>query len=85
MGKQSIVQANKLLPDLGAPKLSYELIAYDDCTPPIYCIGIRANGRPTGLLTAGEQVAVSSPSRQFLREHCLRKGIPPYVAGAMST
>jgi hypothetical protein len=80
MGKQSIVQAN--VPDLGAPKLSYSLVEYDDCDPSIYAIGIRVNGKPTGLLTAGNDLTVTSPSKQFLREHCLRKGIPPHIDGA---
>jgi hypothetical protein len=80
MGKQSIVQQG--VPDLGAPKLSYSLVEYADCDPPIYAIGIRINGEPRGMVTDGGGVEVTSPSKQFLREHCLRKGISPHVEGA---
>jgi hypothetical protein len=85
MGKKSIVQANGQIPDLGAPKMSYELIEYTDCTPPLYAIGIRVDGKRTGILSNAIDEPVTSPSKQFLREHCMRKGIPPHVEGATST
>lgn len=78
------------VPDLGALRkpagqMTYTLVAYDDCDPPEYAIGLYRDGQPVGLLFTGGALGdggriLTSRSPNVLRAEAERRGLTPHGA-----